>query len=109
MAVSAIAPVSGLGSLGAISPINSIGPLSPSAKASPVNSVLSSSFSNALRGVQDSIDSASKLSQQLATGELTDIHEFTVASSKAQLGVQLTVAMRNQLLSAFQEVMRTQL
>ena len=59
--------------------------------------------------MQKSIDQADVLAQQLATGELTDIHEYTVAASKAQLGVSLTVAMRNQLLSAFQEVMRTQL
>jgi len=116
MAISAIAPVSGLGSLGGISPISSLGSLgslSPTGTTGSTNrsaaGAVTSSFSDALRNVQNSIDNASKLSEQLATGELTDIHEFTVAASKAQLGVQLTVAMRNQLLGAFQEVMRTQM
>ena len=66
-------------------------------------------FSDALAKVQDSLDSADQLSQQLATGQLTDVHDFTVAANKAQLAVQLTVQLRNQALGAFQEIMRMQI
>jgi flagellar hook-basal body complex protein FliE len=95
---SAVAPIGGLSAAG-----GSAGALGSASKTPGVN------FADALDKVQQSIDTSDELSRQLATGELTDIHEYTVASSKAQLGVQLTVALRNQLLSAYQEVMRMQL
>jgi len=112
MALSGITAISGLGSLGSIGSIGAPGSIGSSpgrARSTDVGGTVSLGFSDALERVQKSIDQADGLAQQLATGELTDIHEYTVAASKAQLGVQLTVAMRNQLLSAFQEVMRTQL
>jgi len=115
MALSGITAISGLGSLGSIGSVGSSGSLgsigsSPGrSRSADVGGSVSVGFSDALERVQKSIDQADGLAQQLATGEITDIHEYTVAASKAQLGVQLTVAMRNQLLSAFQEVMRTQL
>jgi flagellar hook-basal body complex protein FliE len=112
MALSGITAISGLGSLGSIGSIGAPGSIGSSpgrARSTDVGGSVSLGFSDALERVQKSIDQADGLAQQLATGELTDIHEYTVAASKAQLGVQLTVAMRNQLLSAFQEVMRTQL
>ncbi len=106
----AIAAISGISPMAAFSSVAPVGGLSLSgttaAKGASGGSI---NFADALGKVQSSIDNADQLSQQLATGQLTDIHEYTVAASKAQLGVQLTVALRNQLLSAFQEVMRMQL
>lgn len=63
-------------------------------------------FSSALRSVSDSLNTADTLSRQLATGELTDLHQLTAATAKAQLGVELTVAVRNRAVEAFQEIMR---
>ena len=107
MAISPVNPI-GLGDLGGFGGVGSIGGLSggASVKAAQTPTV---DFAKALGKVQGSIDQADELSRQLATGELTDIHQYTVAASKAQLGVQLTVAMRNQMLSAFQEIMRMQI
>ena len=44
----------------------------------------------------------------VATGQITDIHQFTTAAAKAQLGVELTVAVRNRAVEAYQEIMRMQ-
>jgi flagellar hook-basal body complex protein FliE len=63
-------------------------------------------FTSALRGVEDSLRTADALSRQVATGELTDLHQLTAATAKAQLGVELTVAVRNRAVEAFQEIMR---
>jgi flagellar hook-basal body complex protein FliE len=65
-------------------------------------------FTNALQNVQGSLDNADALAKQLATGELTDVHVYTAAASKAELAVQLTVAVRDRLLEAYQEIMRMQ-
>jgi flagellar hook-basal body complex protein FliE len=112
MAVPAVSAISPLGSLGAVGGVDGTGwsrLTSPLAAPPGVGGTQGIDFAEALQKVQGSIDHSDDLSRKLATGELTDIHEYTVAASKAQLGVQLTVAMRNQLLSAFQEVMRMQL
>lgn len=110
MAISPVNPI-GLGDFGGFGGVGGVGSISglsggASVKAAQTPTV---DFAEALGKVQGSIDQADELSRQLATGELTDIHQYTVAASKAQLGVQLTVAMRNQMLSAFQEIMRMQI
>ncbi len=113
MSISPIDPIAAFASVGQLSGLgggNAIGGVGGSGSGSGSgNKITKIDFSDALGKVQQSIDGADELSRQLATGELTDIHEYTVAASKAQLGVQLTVAMRNQMLSAFQEIMRMQI
>lgn len=54
-------------------------------------------------------DQASTLSGQMATGQLTDISDFTTAAAKASLGVSLTAAVRNRATEAYQEIMRMQI
>lgn len=51
---------------------------------------------------------ADALGTQLATGQLSDVHDFMAAAAKASLGVQLTVAIRNRAVEAYQEIMRMQ-
>jgi flagellar hook-basal body complex protein FliE len=100
-------PVSPISAFGSIQPITGVSTAGAAGGATGVAGGID--FSEALGKVQDSLDQASELSQQLATGQLTDVHDFTVAANKAQLGVQLTVALRNQALGAFQEIMRMQI
>jgi flagellar hook-basal body complex protein FliE len=56
-----------------------------------------------LEGVQDKAD---KLAVQAATGDLDDIHDYTVAATEASVTTQLTVAVRNRAIEAFNEIMR---
>lgn len=56
-----------------------------------------------LEGVQDRADS---LAVQAATGSLNNIHDYTVAATEAQVTTQLTVAVRNRAVEAFNEIMR---
>ena len=44
---------------------------------------------------------ADSLAVQAATGELTDVHDYTIAATKAQLATELTVAIRNKAVEAF--------
>lgn len=50
-----------------------------------------------------------QLNQQFVAGQLSDVHSLMIASEKAQLGLQLTVQVRNKVIEAYQEIMRTQL
>jgi flagellar hook-basal body complex protein FliE len=48
---------------------------------------------------------AENLAVQAATGDLQDAHDFMIASTRAGLATQLTVAVRNRAVEAFQSVM----
>lgn len=56
-----------------------------------------------LEGVQDRSDA---LAVQAATGDLDDIHDYTLAATEASVTAQLTVAVRNRAMEAFTEIMR---
>ena len=43
-----------------------------------------------------------------ALTDLTDVHDYMIASTEAQLATQLTVAVRNKAVDAFNEIMRMQ-
>lgn len=56
-----------------------------------------------LESVQNKSD---HLAVQAATGDLTAIHQYTMAASESAVTTQLTVAVRNKALEAFNEIMR---
>lgn len=56
-----------------------------------------------LEAVQDKSD---KLAVQAATGDLDAIHDYTIAATEASVTAQLTVAVRNRAMEAFNEIMR---
>lgn len=53
-------------------------------------------------------DKADGLAVQAATGKLENIHDYTIAAGEAQVASQLTVALRNKGIEAFNEIMRMQ-
>ena len=64
--------------------------------------ILSQGIEN-LQGLHDRADS---LAVQAATGDLTAIHDYTITATEAGVATQLTTAVRNKALEAFQEIMR---
>ena len=58
-----------------------------------------------LEGLHDRADS---LAVQAATGKLENIHDYTIAASEASVATQMTVALRNKAVEAFNEIMRMQ-
>ncbi|KUK13287.1 MAG: flagellar hook-basal body complex protein FliE [Synergistetes bacterium] len=49
---------------------------------------------------------ADKMAQKLATGELEDIHELTIAVRKAELAVRLLTEIRNRIVDAYDRLTR---
>ena len=43
-----------------------------------------------------------EMTQQLATGQITNVHDVMIAAEKAKMAMQLTLAIRGKLLEAYQ-------
>ena len=97
--------VAGIGGVGA-TPF--VPPSISSSGAGAAGGAKGNVFAEGLKEVQALQDNANTTAGKLATGELTDIHDFTTAAAKAQLGIQLTAALRNKAVEAYQEIMRMQ-
>ena len=65
-------------------------------------------ISRALDGVQNLQQTTNELAVKAATGDLTDIHDYTIAAQQSSLAMDLTLAVRNKALEAYQEIMRMQ-
>jgi len=52
---------------------------------------------------------ADKAIEDFATGKTRNIHETMIAVNKADLAFRLTMQVRNKIVEAYQEVMRTQI
>ena len=69
-------------------------------------------FATALTGAVDNLQQLQSTSKELAvsavTGNLDDIHAATLASSRAQITLELVAAVRNKGVDAFNEIMRMQ-
>jgi flagellar hook-basal body complex protein FliE len=63
---------------------------------------------NGLDNVQQTQATADDLATQAATGQLTDPAQYMIASTQAQVTTELTVALRNKAVDAFNEIMRMQ-
>lgn len=98
-----ISPISGVGGAGAVSPLTSAG------QAGATKGVdFGSSVSKALEELDRLHDNADGLAMEAATGELESVTDYLVAATEAQLATQVTVAVRNRAVEAFNDIMRMQ-
>ena len=71
-----------------------------------------SGFATAMTGAVDELQQLQSTSNDLAvkavTGDLDDIHNATLASTRAQVTLELVAAVRNKGVDAFNEIMRMQ-
>ena len=63
---------------------------------------------NAIQQVSNLQQEAGSESQRLLTGNTQDIHSAMVALQKADVSFQMMMQVRNKLVSAYQEIMKTQ-
>ncbi|MET0423916.1 MAG: flagellar hook-basal body complex protein FliE [Actinoplanes sp.] len=112
--ISAISGLSGIGGVDNISKVNGTSGLSGLGGASGTAAAESSDenfarmLSKGLESVQGAEHKADTLATQAANGTLKDPAQYTMAANEAALGLQLTLAVRNKAVEAFQEIMRMQ-
>ena len=95
--------IAAIGAAAAVAPTIST---SAANAASSATQTTGSSFAQALDAAQKSTGTADQLAGQVATGNVANIQQFTSAAAKAELTVDLVVAIRNRAVDAYQEIMR---
>ena len=63
---------------------------------------------NAINSVNDAQINADDAVKSVLKGESRDIHETMIVLQKAETSLQMMLEVRNRLLEAYQEIMRTQ-
>ncbi len=95
-----------------IAPVQGVLPTENLAGAAAVPGTDGSGFASSLTGAVDNLQQLQSTSKQLAvsavTGNLDDIHNATIAASRAQITLELVATVRNKGVDAFNEIMRMQ-
>ncbi|GAA1576991.1 hypothetical protein GCM10009827_118520 [Dactylosporangium maewongense] len=96
--------------VGAVSALPALPPISASDSSAPSSSGtdFGAMVTQGLQRLQQVQDNADHLAVQAATGSLTDVHDYMIAATEANLATSLTVAVRNRALESFNEIMRMQ-
>lgn len=70
------------------------------------------SFADVLNSKLDEVNAAQvnsdKVTESFIKGEGPDVHEVMIASTEAQMSMELAVQLRNKFVEAYQELSRTQ-
>jgi len=98
-------PISAISGLGGVNPVAST---AGTAATSGPNTDFAGMLAKGLDSVQAAQTNADNLAVQVANGTLSDPAKYTMAATEASLGLQLTMAVRNKAVEAFQEIMRMQ-
>jgi flagellar hook-basal body complex protein FliE len=99
-----------------VSTVNPARP-APSTRAAGEDNETSKSFAGAigdavsqgLQGVAELEQAVDVASQQAAVGNLESVSDFMIATTEAQLATEITVAVRDRAITAFNDIMRMQI
>ncbi|MFJ3490317.1 flagellar hook-basal body complex protein FliE [Leifsonia aquatica] len=96
----------------AISAIGSVDATTAAAAVTGTAGTGGAAFGDALSGAIDNLQqlqgTSDKLAIQAVTGNLDDIHDATLASTRAEVTLELVAGVRNKAVDAFNEIMRMQ-
>lgn len=65
---------------------------------------IGASFKNGLDSVNEAKLEANRLQEEMAMGGDVDVHEVMIAAEKASLSMQMTMQVRNRILSAYTDI-----
>lgn len=66
-------------------------------------------LTDAAKQVSGLENQANAMAQQVAAGDVSELHNAMLAMQKASMALELTVQVRNKVLDAYQEIMRMQI
>ena len=85
-----------------------IGPEGAGAVGTSTSQGFASMLEKGINAVQSAQSKADGLAVQAATGDLTDIHDYTIAATQASLVTQLATTIRTKGVDAFNQIMGMQ-
>ena len=103
-----IGAIGGVGAVGGAGPVTGTGAAGAAGKAGGASSDFGSSITKALDDLDRLHGTADQYANQAATGDLNSVTDYLVAATEAQLATQVTVAVRNKAVEAFNDIMRMQ-
>lgn len=80
-------------------------PTPPTGGVAPAGNDFGGSLFKALDELQATQGRADDLAVKAATGDLTDVHDYTIAATQASLATELTMAVRNRGVESFNQIM----
>lgn len=80
----------------------------PGAAAGSTSSGFAAMLEKGINAVESAQSKADGLAVQAATGDLTDIHDYTIAATQASLVTQLATTIRTKGVDAFNQIMGMQ-
>lgn len=83
-------------------------PALPTRTPAPASSGFGETLADAIGSVSDAENHADDLLGKLARGEDVELHQVTIATTEAALSVQLMVAVRDQAVNAYNQIMNMQ-
>ncbi|MEV0896853.1 flagellar hook-basal body complex protein FliE [Actinoplanes sp. NPDC049802] len=106
--IGGFSPVGGVSGLGLSGIAGFTEKAETTAAAQGPNADFAGMLAKGIENLQASQTKAADLAVQVADGRLQDPAQYTMAATEASLGLQLTMAVRNKAVEAFQEIMRMQ-
>ena len=97
--------------IAAISGVTSVAPTQSIAQTAAADPSSGAGFANVLSGVdnlQQMQSTTNDLAVKAVTGDLTDVHDYTIAAAESSTALELTATLRNKAVDAFNEIMRMQ-
>jgi len=76
--------------------------------AGAANSDFAASLASSLDGLQAMQSKTDDLAVKAVTGNLSDVHDYTIAATESSVAMELTATVRNRAVEAFNEIMRMQ-
>jgi flagellar hook-basal body complex protein FliE len=95
-----------------LGPINPIQPKVSTPEATTTPKTGGPSFRDMLQKAMSDVSELQEIKgekiNQLATGEIEDLHQVMIAMEEAGIAFQFTMEIRNKIIEAYQEIMRMQ-
>lgn len=91
-----------------VAPTSTLGDLLEPGRAADGGAAFGVSLASAVDSLTAAQATSSDLAVRAVTGDLDDVHDYTIAATEAAVTLELTAAVRNKAVDAFTEIMRMQ-
>jgi len=91
-----------------VAPTAAVAPAGTTSAAAAASGAQFASVLGSVDSLQAMQSKTADLAVQAVTGDLENVHDYTIAAAESSLALELTAAVRNKAVDAFNEIMRMQ-